>query len=275
MKDIYNEDFYNAQKDGSYKSAIQILTMVNNIFPNINKVFDVGCGLGTWLKAWQDIKKDISVFGIDGNNVNDNLFFIPRDCYRRVDLTQNYLDLFKLIGINLENKIKPFDLVQSLEVAEHLDEKYSENFIDILVNLSDIVLFSAAIPYQWGTNHINCQPPEYWAKLFKNKGYVCFDILRADIWENKNIEWWYRQNIMIYVCQDKIEMLNKMGFKECNPKYLIIPEYYEMLGKSEENLRDLVHRIQSHLSYRLAKALVKNPLIFPFKAFNIYKNWKK
>jgi hypothetical protein len=34
----------------------------------------------------------------------------------------------------------------SLEVAEHLEEEFAETFIDSLVSLAPIVLFSAALP---------------------------------------------------------------------------------------------------------------------------------
>jgi hypothetical protein len=38
------------------------------------------------------------------------------------------------------------------------------------VNLGPVVLFSAAIPYQGGTHHVNEQWPEYWAGNFEAKG---------------------------------------------------------------------------------------------------------
>lgn len=52
-------------------------------------------------------------------------------------------------------------MTQSLEVAEHIDEKYAQNFIELLTLTSDIILFSAAIPNQGGLEHINEQPPKY------------------------------------------------------------------------------------------------------------------
>ncbi len=50
-ENLYDEDFYNSQKDGSYKSACEILPIVDSIFPKIESVIDIGCGVGTWLKA--------------------------------------------------------------------------------------------------------------------------------------------------------------------------------------------------------------------------------
>lgn len=102
-------------------------------------------------------------------------------------------------NISIIEGIKPFCLAQSLEVAEHLDMFYAENFIDLLTNLSDIVLFSAAIPFQSGTHHINCQPPQYWADKFAARGYDCYDILRPKFWGDEKIAWWYWQNSFLYV----------------------------------------------------------------------------
>lgn len=122
---------------------------------------------------------------------------------------------------------KPFDLVESLEVAEHLEKQYAENFVELLTKFSDIILFSAAIPYQGGTNHFNEQPPQYWAEIFKKFDFVCFDILRTEIWDNQKIACWYRQNTMFYVHKSKAYIFENLGFKPSNPLHLVRPEYLE------------------------------------------------
>ena len=38
----------------------------------------------------------------------------------------------------------------------------------------------------------------YWNALFEKREYVCFDILRARIWDNSAIEWWYSQNVFLF-----------------------------------------------------------------------------
>lgn len=48
---IYDEEFYKQQSQGSYQSAKEIIPIINNFIPNIQSVLDVGCGIGTWLKA--------------------------------------------------------------------------------------------------------------------------------------------------------------------------------------------------------------------------------
>jgi hypothetical protein len=93
---------------------------------------------------------------------------------------------------------RQFDLAVSLEVAEHLPSAYAESFVDTLTRLSPVILFSAAIPFQGGTEHINEQWPEYWAKLFRAREYAVIDCLRKKVWSNESVEWWYAQNILLF-----------------------------------------------------------------------------
>lgn len=128
---------------------------------------------------------------------------------------------------------KPFSIAQSLEVAEHLYAEYAENFVRTLTSLSDIILFSAAIPHQGGTHHVNEQPPAYWADIFKKYDYVCFDIVRPKVWENTKIAYWYRQNIMLYVHKGKAEIFEALGYKiTLKPMHIIHPlAYPSVVGK--------------------------------------------
>jgi hypothetical protein len=67
---------------------------------------------------------------------------------------------------------------------------------------SDQILFSAAIPGQGGSLHVNEQWPSYWIKLFSEHGYRCFDFIRPQIWTDRAIESWYRQNILFFSKRD-------------------------------------------------------------------------
>ena len=139
---------------------------------------------------------------------------------------------------------KPFDLAQSLEVAEHLDKAYAQNFISLLTSLSSIILFSAAIPHQDGTHHINCQPPSYWAKMFAQHDFECYDILRMRFWDNEAICCWYRQNAMIFAHKSKRDLFADFS-PTPNPPYLIHYELWEAIDyfKSEsERWRKKYHR---------------------------------
>ena len=120
-------------------------------------VADVGCGLGTWLKVF--ITNGVTdVVGYDGAHLNMNKVVIEKELIVTSDLE-------KPIVAN-----RKFDLVISLEVAEHISLQNAQSFVNSLCGLGETVVFSAAIPQQGGQNHINEQWPEYWQKLFAKNG---------------------------------------------------------------------------------------------------------
>jgi len=86
-------------------------------------------------------------------------------------------------------------------VAEHLPDKYADIFVDSLTNLGPVIVFSAAIPFQGGDNHVNEQWPDYWIKRFKERGYVVIDCLRDQLWEKENVCAFYAQNMMLF-CEE-------------------------------------------------------------------------
>ncbi|MDR2709065.1 MAG: class I SAM-dependent methyltransferase [Elusimicrobiota bacterium] len=55
LQKIYNEDFYLDTQDESYLAGFKFLSFMRDIFPNVKSVIDVGCGIGTWLKAFKDV----------------------------------------------------------------------------------------------------------------------------------------------------------------------------------------------------------------------------
>jgi len=256
---IYDEAFYKDQMQESYLSAKEMIAYVKPYIPKIHNVIDIGCGVGTWLKAWKEIGGGgIDIFGIDGNNVDETLFYIPKQSYAQVDLTKNYKQISK--SIEKKFKMKKFDLVESLEVAEHFDEKYAENFIQLLTSLGDIVLFSAAIPYQGGTHHVNEQPPYYWAKLFNQFDFVCFDI-HPSFWDDDEIAFWYRQNTLLYVHKDKANLFDKAGLKPVSkPLHLVRPEYIKIYCENFKKFHTLYERRTFRYYWR-----------HPKKIFSIFK----
>jgi hypothetical protein len=92
-----------------------------------------------------------------------------------------------------------FDIALSLEVAEHLPDQRAQRFVHDLCRLAPIVIFSAAIPGQGGTGHVNEQWPDYWYHLFEAEGFVVDSGFRYTIWDDDRIENWYRQNILICI----------------------------------------------------------------------------
>jgi SAM-dependent methyltransferase len=167
----------------TYEGALAALSIILADWKP-NSILDVGCGFGTWLKASLDLGIS-DIFGIDGVAIPTNQLLIPPVLFQRQDLTKSW------------NLGRSFDAVLCLEVAEHLESSYASNLIQMLTNHGDVVVFSAAPPSQAGQHHVNCQWPTYWQELFNGVGFACFDTIRWQLWNNSQVEPWYRQNMFI------------------------------------------------------------------------------
>lgn len=200
----YDEAFYRDIEGGSRRSAQEVIpVLLKLIQPSC--VVDVGCGVGAWLSVVKEHGIE-DVLGVDGKWVNRAMLKIPGTQFLEMDLTR---------PIRL---LRRFDLVMSLEVAEHLPSACADTFIDSLVNLGAVVLFSAAVPFQGGTHHINEQWPDYWVQRFERRGYVSIDCIRPHIWNNERVDWWYAQNILLFASRDGLR------------RYLRLQEQAESVG---------------------------------------------
>src|SRR5262245_27058351 len=157
----YSRTYYETVHGQVRDSACEVVPLVVDLL-HPRRVVDVGCGTGTWLAAFAE-HGATEVLGLDGEYVDRALLDIPADCFVPADLTQPVHQLGR------------YDLALCLEVAEHLPASRAEGLVSDLTNLAPVVLFSAAIPLQGGVNHVNEQWPEYWAGLFRDRGFVPID----------------------------------------------------------------------------------------------------
>ncbi|WP_223280894.1 class I SAM-dependent methyltransferase [Streptomyces antnestii] len=187
----YGKWFYAATQDGSVRSAERVLPSVMDLV-RPSSLVDIGCGSGAWLSVAKGLGIDRLV-GIDGEWVSKDALLIPEESFRKWDLSRA-----------LPQGSPRFDLAMSVEVAEHLDPGRADSFVADLCALSDVVLFSAAVPGQTGSDHRNEQWPMYWRDRFQQHGYELIDCLRTRMWADEEVEPWYAQNSYLYVSADRL-----------------------------------------------------------------------
>ena len=193
---FYSDKFYKIHySDKALTSAYKVVKILRE-YLSFDSAIDIGCGVGQVLKACSETGTSI-IRGVDGPWVKKELLMIPSECFSQYDLSQP----------NLREKIpeKNFDLTISSEVAEHIDPQDTETYMDNLTSFSNVILFSAAIPGQGGVHHVNEQWPSYWIKKFSARGFVPVDCIRPIIWDDDEIRTDYRQNLMLFVKEDKLE----------------------------------------------------------------------
>jgi cyclopropane fatty-acyl-phospholipid synthase-like methyltransferase len=213
----YKDKFYGDRDAQTGHAARTILDLTLDLLPPVRSVVDVGCGVGTWLAVMRE-RGVGTIRGLDGAWVRRDLLTIPPESFVAVDLKERI------------PASERFDLAISVEVAEHLPPRCADTFADSLVNLSDFVLFSAAIPHQGGKHHLNEQWQDYWAGLFEDRGYASLDAIRPKIWEDEKIAFWYRQNVLLYVKKARLGALNLPGAaSEASPRFplrVVHPDQY-------------------------------------------------
>ena len=235
----YNDQFYKSLTDGSYISAKHYISILSSLLIKPQKVVDVGCGRGPWLKAFSESGAK-ELVGIDGDWVRQEHMLDKKIRFYSVDFSSSVI----------KNPVnKKFDLAMSLEVAEHLKPEQAITFVNYLTSFSEIILFSAAFSGQGGTDHFNERPHSYWAKIFIKKGYLPYDLFRPKVWGNQEIEVWYRQNTFLYIKSNSklekifkekgIEPISEISLMNC-----IHPDLYQIRVEESKQLTQSILKLR-------------------------------
>lgn len=211
----YDKEFFDFVDASAGRSAsVFIDVVVTRLYSGVlpQSVIDVGCGRGVWAAEWR--RRGVAqCLGVDGEYVSRSSLLIPETDFLARDLTKPF-DLGRR-----------FDLVQCLEVAEHVPSNAAAVLIDTLVRHGDIVIFSAAVPGQGGEHHVNERPFKYWRSLFHSRGYRMYDAVRPSLRGRHDIEPWYRYNAFVFANDSGLTSLNPSVPASCLEEGHPIPQF--------------------------------------------------
>lgn len=228
----YDTVFYDENLQRQITDARHIVSAILSCVKP-ESVIDIGCGVGLIAKTFQ-IFGVAEVFGVDGDYIDRSTLQLDTEHFIPHDLSEPYFAR------------RRFDLALSLEVAEHLDAQHAAAFVDTLCSLSDIVIFSAAVPYQGGTSHINEKPQSYWARLFEALGYAPIDCIRPLIWENTEVSDYYKQNTILYYKRDTNIKLSVAEYVQQPMLDIIHPDMFKRIVDIWKNKARLGSENETH-----------------------------
>lgn len=163
---LYDEEYYkNNCGPDPYDSQYTINffnTVAENIIRNFRPetILDVGCAMGHLVSALRE--RGVKAYGID----------ISEYAISRVQPEiKPYCRVFSILDGLPSNFPQKYDLLVTIEVAEHLYEEEGEIFIDNICKYSDKIIFSSTSSDIFEKTHYNVQQPEYWAKRFAKSGF--------------------------------------------------------------------------------------------------------
>jgi len=177
--EIYGPRFFARRCSLNWRPKI-VCTAISNVLKP-KSVIDVGCAIGDYVQYWE------SVLGVKAHGIEGSPYAAP------------YFVSDKVIVADVRKEIVRIwaDLVTCLEVLEHIEIEYIDNFLSNMIPMSDRFLVSAAPPGQGGHYHVNCQPREYWVKKMKDLGF-CYDESIVEEVRKEMEPWKHKKEIRAY-----------------------------------------------------------------------------
>lgn len=175
-----------AVREACKRSAAAVLPMVFEHTGTPQAVLDVGAGEGWWSTTAHDLDVgNVLALDVDAALPEPAWWIEAWDAESRVPLPHC-----------MDGR---WPLALCLEMAEHVTPAAGDYLVSELCHIADVVLWSAAIPGQTGDGHINEQWPAYWQERFLHHGYMLIDPFRDRLWEQADVEPWYRQNLLLAI----------------------------------------------------------------------------
>jgi len=164
-----------------HQSSLKFAKWLANYLPKDTPVVDFGCGNGYYMAYLDD--NGFEVCAIDGNDKIEMLC----SSFIKADLTKHF-------------RFAHFSSVVSLEVGEHIDKQFQENFMKTLCDNCDkhLILSWASIG-QPGIGHINCRDQKEVITDVESRGFKLNEAAtnEARVNVDPNCDWLER-NLLVF-----------------------------------------------------------------------------
>ncbi len=191
----------------------------------VRSVLDVGCGEGYSTRFFKTLGCD--VLGVDGYAEAKRNSVIPDFHVTHDFCTGPYIPP------------RDYDLVWCCEFVEHVEEKYTQNFLKTFGSSRKYIVMTHAIPGQGGHHHVNCQNDHYWMLKLLEIGFrVDFGL---SLQARRLSHGYYRVSGLVFV---KDPSVTTKPIQKCLYKIEILLAHvgYQILQKCRP-LRALIKRV--------------------------------
>jgi len=185
---MYSYDFHKSIENEEQPQAAKLAEFIQKTY-NPSVFLDFGASSGLYVREIKHRMPTIESVGYEFSE----------------DAVKNAL----CSDIILADLTNPLDRVKKdntvgicLEVLEHISEDDWRPVLQNISDLCDVILFSAAVPGQGGTGHINCRWKIDWIRRFNKLGWVVdLDATRSIIREIQTTicMGWLVNNIIVFV----------------------------------------------------------------------------
>jgi hypothetical protein len=155
---MYSAAFHKAIESDELPQAVRLADYIQT-YIKPSTFYDFGCSTGLYLR---EVKKRLPTIESKG-------FEFSKDAITAA-LCPDIIETDLTVPLFFGKGAKTLGLC--LEVLEHIDDSFWKEVLTNITNHSDIVIFSAALPGQGGTGHINCRPRIDWIRRFHELGWV-------------------------------------------------------------------------------------------------------
>jgi 2-polyprenyl-3-methyl-5-hydroxy-6-metoxy-1,4-benzoquinol methylase len=157
LKYAYPQRFFEDNLEDSRPMAEYLAPRIIKAL-NIKSVIDLGCATGHWVDAID--RTGAKVLGVEGGERAKSMLV----CDPKKVIFADLRDPLPLEG--------NYELVLSLEVAEHIEHKFVDKYLENIDRFNPkLIMMTAATPGQGGEFHVNEQNEDYWNSQFHQLGY--------------------------------------------------------------------------------------------------------